>query len=193
MSSSDTPVYIEVHFTERALAPVRKEEHENSLCASGYVFLGHLHLHGHKPCALPVQTGGWMNADSPFARAGLCPTPPAWGTYTPQQYPDTAFPALPYATTLGTLRTGMRRGFRVPDPPGTGRSALMVHDSARFGSEGCISTPCGETWDRFCAIMQELHEHGVQHIPLRVIYDCQPPEPHRSPSDSPIAPNSALS
>lgn len=182
MSTGATPAYIEVHFTERSATPVRESEQEGSLCASGYVFLGELRLTcAEGACTLPVQTGGWMHADSPFARENRCPTSPAWGEYTPTLYPDTAFPPLPAATTLGTLRTGTRRGFRVPDPPGTGRCALMVHDSARFGSEGCISTPAGEPWERFCAILHRLHSLGIAAIPLRVTYECTPPDPLRCP------------
>lgn len=180
MSAAATPAYIEVQFTERSAAPVREAEQEGSLCASGYVFLGELRLFcGGEICTLPVQTGGWMHADSPFARENRCPASPTWGMYDPTLYPDTAFPLLPTDTTLATLRTGKRRGFRVPDPPDTGRSALMVHDSARFGSEGCISTPSGEHWEHFCAIMHELHSRGLAHIPLRVTYLCPPPDPSR--------------
>lgn len=194
MSNSNTPLYIEVHFTEISATPVRAAEHEASLCASGYVFLGRLQLHhGAELLELAVQTGGWMSAESPFARESRCPASPEWGSYTPPLYPDTAFPALPGETSLGTLRTGKRRGFRVPDPPGTGRSALMVHDSVRFGSEGCISTPPGEAWENFCAVMHNLHTQGVQSIPLRVIYDCPPPEPLRCPTCDPAASNSELS
>lgn len=158
------------------------EQLGGSYCASGYIFLGELTLFlGNSSLTLPVQSGGWMNADSPFKRAGLCPADASWGAYVPELYPDTAFPALPGPTSLGTLRTGKRRGFRVPDPPGTGRSALMVHDSERYGSEGCISTPAGEQWERFCVYMNELYQSGIESIPLRVLYDCPPPEPQRCP------------
>ena len=178
--SSEPTVHVEVRFTERAERPVSEAEHEGSYCASGYVFLGRLVLRGcGEELELPVQTGGWMNADSPFKRAGHCPADPTWGAYEPRMFPDTAFPALDRETTLGTLRTGKRRGFRVPDPPGTGRSALMVHDSVRYGSEGCISTPAGEAWEAFCAAMERLNAAGVQSVPLRVAYDCPAPAPER--------------
>lgn len=161
-----------------------REEQRRSLCASGYVYSGKLQLLGEGArvvLELPVQTGGWMSADSPFARAGLYPADATWGNYEPTDYPDTAFPALPEPTELGTLRTGMHRGFRVPDPPGTGRSYLMVHASTRYGSEGCISTPDADGWERFCACMAELHERGVQAIPLQVSYTCAAPDPLRCP------------
>lgn len=182
MSKEHTAAYVEVHFGERAEQGVSPEQIEGSYCASGYVYLGKLVLRsGAGVWELPVQTGGWMSPESPFARDGLCPTLPLWGAYLPREYPDTAFPALPGDTQLGTLRTGKLRGFRVPDPPGTGRSALMVHDSVRFGSEGCISTPPGEAWELFCAEMARLHSLGVQSLPLRVVYDCAPPDPLRCP------------
>ena len=184
MSNREETAYIEVRFTSRSTEPVREAQQEGSLCASGYVYLGSLKLIcADMCCELPVQTGGWMNADSPFARAGLCPKSTAWGAYSPHLYPDTAFPVLPGDTILFTLRTGKRCGFRVPDPPDTGRTALMVHDSVRYGSEGCISTPSGPAWDAFCATLHDLHTRGVTSIPLRVIYDGPSPEPLRCPDD----------
>ena len=164
---------------------VSSEEQRKSLCASGYVFCGEMQLldaRGNLVLELAVQSGGWMSPDSPFAREGLYPVDAAWGSYEPCQYPDTAFPALAAPTELGTLRTGMHRGFRVPDPPGTGRSYLMVHASTRYGSEGCISTPDAEGWELFCAHMAALHESGVEAVPLEVTYRCAPPEPHRCPA-----------
>lgn len=185
MSSREKTACVEVRFAERAAQLVDEGQQENSLCASGYVYLGVLNLTcGELRLVLPVQTGGWMSADSPFVRAALCPENTAWGAYNPRLYPDTAFPALPGDTVLGTLRTGKRRGFRVPDPPGTGRSALMVHDSVRFGSEGCISTPPGAAWEAFCAAMLDLHSQGVESIPLRVVYDCPEPDPTRCPREA---------
>lgn len=153
-----------------------------SYCASGRVFLGSMRLcaaDGACLVSLPVQSGGWMCEDSPFKRAGLFPVDPAWGAYDPLQYPDTAFPALQEVTSLGTLRTGRYRGFRIPDPPGTGRSFLMVHSSTRFGSEGCISCPPGEKWEYFCEQMALLQSAGIESLPLEVLYTCAPPDPHR--------------
>ena len=176
---------VQVVFAGVAAAGVNPAEQRASRCASGYVFEGRLELLGEGGSvllALPVQTGGWMSSDSPFARAGLCPADPTWGTYNPLHYPDTAFPALAGETTLGTLRTGRHRGFRVPDPPGTGRTYLMVHASTRFGSEGCISCPAEREWELFCEHMAALHESGVESIPLRVVYACRLPEPMRCQS-----------
>ena len=158
------------------------EEQHASYCASGRVFHGTMRLcaeDGSTLVALPVQSGGWMCEDSPFRRAGLCPPDATWGAYDPLMYPDTAFPALPEPTCLGTLRTGRHRGFRVPDPPGTGRTFLMVHASTRYGSEGCISCPDGADWERFCAELARLNEAGVDSLPLVVRYTCPPPDPHR--------------
>lgn len=176
------PACAEVVFTERAARPVLCAEQENSYCASGFVFLGTLTLMAHgAPMVLPAQTGGWMCSDSPFVRGGLCPSDASCGAYDPLLYPDTAFPSLPAATTLGTLRTGKRCGFRIPDPPGIGRSALMVHAASRYGSEGCISIPPCVEWARFCDVLAGLHEAGIERIPLRVIYTCPPPDAQRAP------------
>lgn len=179
--SDSSPSRVVVTFTEIAARPVSAEQQEASFCAAGHVFLGTLELRSPAGTllTLPVQTGGWMNEDSPFCRAGLCPANPSWGAYDPSHYPDTAFPALPGDTILGTERTGRRRGFRIPDPPGTGRSALMIHDSARFGSEGCISTQDLSGWEIFCRYMAQLHSEGSAALPLRVVYDCIPPDHER--------------
>lgn len=134
---------------------------------------------------LAVQTGGWMSSDSPFCRAGLCPDDTHWGAYEPMLYPDTAFPALDGETIMRTERSGRLRGFRIPDPPGTGRSALMIHDSARFGSEGCISTQDVQGWEKFCVFMQEINARGVESIPLHVTYACDAPNPNRFPQVRP--------
>lgn len=184
--------WVEVVFAERAKREVLEHEQGASLCAAGYVYTGSLRLHaGARSVQLPVQTGGWMNADSPFARAGLCPPASAkWGEYAPQLLPDTAFPALAEPTMLSTERTGKRRGFRVPDPPGTGRSALMVHVAERYGSEGCISTPDLEGWEAFCSAMAELRSAGHDAVPIRVVYTSPLPEPSRFTASflPPIAP-----
>ena len=175
---------VQVVFAGVAAAGVNPAEQHASYCASGYVYEGRLELldeEGAPRLTLPVQSGGWMSHDSPFARAGLCPADPTWGAYNPLHYPDTTFPALAGETTLGTLRTGVHRGFRIPDPPGTGRTFLMVHASTRFGSEGCISSPAEREWELFCEAMAELHERGVESIPLRVVYEQSRPDPHRFP------------
>lgn len=178
--NSEKNARVDVLFTERSPVRMSEQEQEGSYCASGYLYLGQLtYRQGEDELKLEVQTGGWMNEDSPFKRAGLCPLQPVWGEYDPQLYPDTAFPALEAETTLGTLCTGKRQGFRVPDPPGTGRSALMVHASSRRGSEGCISTPRNEQWLLFCKHMEQLHAQGIESIPLRVAYACPPPEHQR--------------
>ena len=178
--NDDLTAQAEVIFDKRAATLVNPQEQEASYCASGYVYMGKLTLRsGERTCELEVQTGGWMNEDSPFKRMGLCPTCSEWGAYEPQAFPDTAFPAVVKKTSLSTLRTGTRRGFRVPDPPGTGRSALMIHDSARYGSEGCISTPKGKRWEEFCSMMEELHNAGVESIPLHVTYACPTPDAER--------------
>ena len=191
-SLSSLPARVCICFDSISPAGVDGAEQRDSLCASGFVFVGQLHLRGTDgQCmvTLPVQTGGWMSRFSPFARAGLCPADTSWGSYVPQNYPDTAFPALSAPTSLGTLRTGMLRGFRVPDPPGTGRTDLMVHAAERFGSEGCISTPDAAGWEAFCAQMAALYAAGVGSIPLEVIYTCEPPNPTRFPHDDAISSN----
>ena len=175
-------VYVE--FDSTSGSPLMASEQGHSYCASGRIFTGRLQLRSAEGTALltlRVQTGGWMSAESPFARAGHCPADPAWGAYTPLSYPDTAFPALPGPTLVSTLRTGRLRGFRIPDPPGTGRSSLMIHASARRGSEGCISTPENADWESFCAEMEALQRAGIRQLPLRVDYTCPPPDPLRHP------------
>ena len=184
MSEPDTAAQVRVCFSHAAHAGSHPEEQGASYCASGHVFLGSMELcraDGSAILTLPVQSGGWMCEDSPFKRAGLYPPSPAWGEYDPLQYPDTAFPCLPGPTTLGTLRTGRYRGFRIPDPPGTGRSFLMVHSSTRYGSEGCISCPPGEEWELFCEHMARLHSRGVQSLPIHVTYTCPGPDALRCP------------
>ena len=183
-STADAPLRVRVRFSGVSASGAKPEEQRASRCASGYVFEGLMELCDAEGCplvSLPVQSGGWMCEDSPFTRAGLFPEDATWGAYEPRLYPDTAFPALEGETLLGTLRTGRHRGFRIPDPPGTGRSFLMVHSSTRFGSEGCISCPDGEEWERFCSFLAELFAQGVKSIPLRVAYDCPPPDPTRFP------------
>ena len=175
---------VEALFDRRVADAVSSAEQGASYCASGYLFLGQLVVWGSDGLPLvdmPVQSGGWMCVESPFVREGLCPPCAEWGAYHPLLYPDTAFPALAYDTTLGTLRTGKRQGFRIPDPPGTGRSALMIHAAERCGSEGCISTHASAEWAVFCDLMARLHGCGVEYVPLRVSYACPPPEPMRAP------------
>lgn len=182
--SPAVPARVSVCFTHVLAGAVPPAEQGASYCASGYVYQGKLELlasDGSLLLELPVQSGGWMSADSPFARAGLCPLNPTPGAYDPHAYPDTAFPALDGPTELGTLRTGRLRGFRIPDPPHTGRSSLMVHDSVRVGSEGCISTPPGEAWEAFCNYLAHLQKAGVQSLPLRVVYTCPAPNACRMP------------
>ncbi len=166
-------VHTEVIFYAVSANPVRREEQRRSLCASGCVRLGVLRLRStalHRLLLeMPVQTGGWMSANSPFARAGLVPDDTTWGAYNPADLPDTCFPNIGN-TELGTERTGKLRGFRVPDPPGTGRTFLMVHFAERYGSEGCISTPDPAAWQQFCSIMADLHAAHVPTIPLRICY-----------------------
>ncbi len=163
--------HVEVVFYGAASTPVRKEEQLHSLCAAGRVFLGVLRLRSatlHRLLLeMPVQTGGWMSAASPFARAGQYPRNAAWGAYCPADFPDTCFPDIG-KTFLSTSRSGKLRGFRIPDPPGTGRTDLMLHAAERFGSEGCISTPDLSAWLLFCSLMQQLSEGGTDRIPLLV-------------------------
>lgn len=178
---------VEVMFDRRVAEVVRAEEQGSSYCASGYVYLGQMVVWGGDGMPLvdmPVQTGGWMCEDSPFVREGHCPQCVEWGAYQPLSYPDTAFPDLVEDTTLGTQRTGKRQGFRIPDPPGTGRSALMIHPAERCGSEGCISTHAAAAWEVFCDLMERLHSSGIESVPLRVTYACPPPEPGRMPQVS---------
>lgn len=161
---------------------VRPEEQHRSLCASGRVFFGYLRLRGELDRLLmeyPVQSGGWMSPDSPFARAGRFPADATWGHYNPLSFPDTSFPALTEPTVLFTERTGKLRGFRVPDPPGTGRTYLMLHFAERLGSEGCISTPDRDSWLRFCSIMSELASSGIPSLPFVVLYPG--PQPYWAP------------
>lgn len=183
-SPTPAPARVCVTLSSHAARPVDPLQQRRSYCASGHIFTGVLELSdasGETTLRMPVLTGGWMSLDSPFHREGLCPQNATWGSYDPLLYPDTAFPALPGETRLGTERTGSLRGFRVPDPPGTGRSALMVHDSSRYGSEGCICTPDPELWERFCDEMARLFLSGITSIPLRVVYTCPSPEPRRCP------------
>ena len=183
--SENIAARVYVCFTETASAADRPQEQGASYCASGRVFLGVMQLltpTGRCLVSLPVQSGGWMCEDSPFRRDMLCPADPTWGAYDPLLYPDTAFPALAQPTTLGTLRTGRYRGFRIPDPPGTGRRFLMVPSSTRYGSEGCISCPPGEDWELFCSHMAQRLAQGVSAIPLQVVYECPPPCPRRCPA-----------
>ncbi len=165
--------HVEVIFYAVGAEQVRCEEQRNSLCASGCVRLGVLRLRSsglHRLLLeMPVQTGGWMSANSPFARAGLFPADTTWGAYNPSDFPDTCFPDIG-STMLGTERTGRLRGFRVPDPPGTGRTFLMLHAAERYGSEGCISTPDLSTWRIFCAFMDDWRAMGFASIPLRICY-----------------------
>lgn len=163
--------HAEVIFYAVASRPVQEEEQKNSLCASGRVLLGVLRLRAatlHRLLLeMPVQTGGWMSAGSPFARAGLFPRNSTWGAYNPADFPDTCFPNIGQ-TFLSTRRSGKLRGFRIPDPPGTGRTDLMLHFAERFGSEGCISSPDSAAWRDFCCLMQQLCEHGIERIPLLI-------------------------
>lgn len=175
----ENTVHIEVLFYAIDPAGVRPEEQRRSVCAAGRIFTGLLRLRDATSERLlmefGVQTGGWMSRQSPFAERGEYPTNTTWGTYKPENYPDTAFPALAEETTLSTEQTGKLCGFRVPDPPGTGRTYLMLHFAGRKGSEGCISTPNTAAWKAFCEEMKRLHQHGISSIPLRVIYCGEKP------------------
>lgn len=163
--------FVEVLFYRAVSGVQRRDEQHHSLCASGRVFFGILRLRSavldRFVLEFSVQSGGWMSPDSPFARAGLFPKNTTWGTYSPAEFPDTVFPDI-RATQLFTERTGSLRGFRVPDPPGTGRTNLMIHSSERLGSEGCVSTPDLAAWLSFCAAMSHLRDSGINSIPLRV-------------------------
>ncbi len=174
-------VRIEVLFYDTDPQGVLAADQRRSLCASGRIFIGHLHLRESESdrslLDFSVQTGGWMSRQSPFAERGDFPPDSMWGHYNPSDYPDTAFPALDYETSLGTARTGKLRGFRIPDPPGTGRTFLMLHFAERKGSEGCISTPDAGAWETFCSIMAALHTAGIEQIPLRVFYTGSIPIP----------------
>lgn len=170
---------IEVIFYGTEPTGVRAEEQRHSICASGRIFTGQLRLRemGSDRLLLEfgVQTGGWMSQQSPFAERGNYPPDTGWGNYAPEDYPDTAFPALSEETTLCTKRTGKLRGFRVPDPPGTGRTCLMLHFAERKGSEGCLSTRDAAAWNAFCTEMERLHDAGIASVPLRVIYSGEKP------------------
>lgn len=155
---------------------------EASLCASGHLFTGRMELwdeYGRCVVVQEVQTGGWMSRNSPFRRQGNYPRNTKRGSYTPSQYPDTAFPVLEEPTTLDTEQTTALHGYRIPDPPGTGRTGLMIHSSERLGSEGCISASGGIKWAIFCAKMKHFRDMGLESIPLSVHYLCTPPEPNR--------------
>ncbi len=168
--------FVEVLFYRAISGVQRQDEQCRSLCASGRVFFGTLRLRSatldRVLLEFPVQSGGWMSPTSPFARAGCFPNDTTWGTYSLADFPDTVFPDI-RSTQLFTERTGSLRGFRVPDPPGTGRTDLMLHFAERLGSEGCISTPDRAAWLSFCAAMSHLRESGIHSIPLRVYRLCR--------------------
>lgn len=154
----------------RAISGIqRRDEQLNSLCASGHIFFGILRLRSASldrlMLEMPVQSGGWMSKDSPFARAGLFPEDTTWGAYSPTDFPDTVFPDIP-SSQVFTERTGKLQGFRIPDPPGTGRTDLMIHFSERLGSEGCVSTPCRALWLSFCSLMAQFRASGIASVPI---------------------------
>ncbi len=168
--------FVEVLFFLAISGVQHRDEQCRSLCASGRVFFGTLRLRSATLDRIllefPVQSGGWMSPASPFARAGLFPRNTTWGTYSPAVFPDTVFPDIRFSR-LSTERTGSLRGFRVPDPPGTGRTDLMLHFAERLGSEGCISTPNLTAWLSFCNAMSHLRASGIKSIPLRVYRPCK--------------------
>ena len=170
---------IEVIFYGTDPTGVLAEEQRHSICAAGRIFTGQLRLReaGSERLLLEfgVQTGGWMSRQSPFAERGDYPADTTWGANTPEDNPDTAFPELTEETILSTERTGKLQGFRIPDPPGTGRTCLMLHASERKGSEGCLSTQDVAAWKAFCGEMERLYHAGIASVPLRVIYCGEKP------------------
>lgn len=179
-SWKDAPLpRVEVYFDRAREVDLPSDQRHTSLGASGFLFTGRMELwdeNGECVVSQDVQSGGWMSFNSPFRRAGNYPRARA---YNPREYPDTAFPVLSEVTSMDTVRTTALNGYHIPDPPGTGRSGLMVHSSERLGSEGCISTSGGVKWAVFCGKMDHFRSLGFDNIPLRVIYLCNPPEPTR--------------
>lgn len=182
------PQSIEVNFDTRCdTKPVIRTEKKNSFCASGYVFEGTATVHyvgTDETRSFPVQTGGWMSADSPFYRAGNHPSASdaANWNYNPTDYPDTAFPAFDGSGTLSTTRGGNTvDGFEIKGyPSSSGRSDLYLHVKERYGSEGCVSTGTSD-WEVFCAEMKKANESGKFTIPITVTYLCpDSPDPSRN-------------
>lgn len=181
------PQSIDVDFDVRSVKGVERAEKNNSFCASGYVFVGTATVHyagTDETRVFPVQTGGWMNVKSPFYRAGNHPSPydaEHW-TYTPTDYPDTAFPAFDGSGTISTTRGGRSvDGFEILGyPASSGRSDLYLHAKERYGSEGCISTGTPD-WEFFCAEMEKAKTSEKTSIPITVIYSSpDAPKPNRN-------------
>ncbi len=138
----------------------QSEQTENgatSYCSSGYMFRGTLNVHysDGSIARIPVQTGGWANADSPFKRPNPIPE-----QFDPYEWPDTACPlclTAPYSVGDKTVypgvekvRTGSTQGYSIAidetasaeqiENTHVGRTFIKLHMGKRIGSEGCIST-----------------------------------------------------
>lgn len=161
------------------------DEQGGSYCASGYIFRGTatVTFTNNETRTFAVQSGGWMNKDSPFFKANNRPESNTPGEYTPTNYPDTLIPESIGDIRISTTRAGRTvDGFKMPDSyfTDTGRRSMFLHKQERNGSEGCISTPDPE-WEVFCAEMTKCEEST---IPIRITYSGISPNPTRKLPES---------
>ncbi len=161
------------------------DEQDGSFCASGYIFRGTatVSFTNGEQRTFAVQSGGWMNEDSPFFRNNNRPESNKPGEYTPINYPDTLIPASSGDIQISTARGGNKvDGFRMPDSYfiDSGRDFMFLHKQERNGSEGCISTPDTE-WEVFCA---EMAKYTIATIPIKITYSGIVPESTRKLPES---------
>lgn len=80
--------------------------------------------------------------------------------------------------TLERSTPTISREFRIrpeeviqPEAPHTRRNEFRVHrDGGAPGSAGCIAIRDGADFERFAGIMHDLHNHGVETLPLTISY-----------------------
>lgn len=125
-------------------------------CASGHVYTGTLTVNytNGSSANLAVQSGGWMDVDSPWTKSAVWEAPNAsQADANPFSFPDTCIPAGTFR--METSERGKLTGFYFLDEDFANlpdelqhRVSMKLHVKERYGSSGCISTPNSFEWNR---------------------------------------------
>lgn len=125
-------------------------------CASGFVYTGTLTVKysSGDTESIEVQSGGWMDADSPWTKSNVWEAPDAaQADANPELFPDTCIPAGSYR--MGTSESGKYGGFYFDNDDFSNfpdelmhRKFMKLHQKERYGSSGCITLAGSIDWDR---------------------------------------------